>query len=82
MTDSFGIALPIAGLLSKLEIKKTKRNTDYAIMTLEDGQKSIVVKSWTTQPVNGIDEGSCVVAECENTKYGWTLKRNSSITKL
>jgi len=82
VTDSFGMSLPIAGLLSKLEIKKTKRNTDYAIMTLEDGQKSLVVKSWTTQPVNGIEEGSCVVAECENTKYGWTLKRNSSITIL
>ena len=74
--------IPIAGLISKLQIKKTKRNTDYAVITLEDGIASLNFKCWSTAPLRGIEEGACVVAPCTNSKYGWTLSKRAEITIL
>ena len=74
--------IPIAGLISKLQIKKTKRNTDYAVITLEDGINSLNFKCWSTAPLQGVEEGMCIVAPCTNSKYGWTLSKRAEITVL
>ena len=72
----------VAGLISNLEIKKTKRNTDYAVVTLDDGKNTFVFKSWITKPLYVVQKGDCAVMQIENSKYGWVLKRNTEVINL
>ena len=72
----------VAGLVSNLQIRKTKRNTDYAVVTLDDGSKTFIFKSWNTQPLDNISKGDCAIFRVENSKYGWTLVRNSEVITL
>ena len=75
-------ASSVAGLMSNIQIKKTRRNTDYAVVTLDDGNTTFIFKSWDTRPLRLVNEGDCAVVTVENSKYGWVLKRGSDVVNL
>jgi DNA polymerase-3 subunit alpha len=70
----------IAGILQKVQVKKTKTNKTYHVLTIADEEKSIDVKVWAQQiPADFIVGYLLVLTNVDNNKYGYSTKSFTNI---
>lgn len=69
----------VYGVVTTMELKKTKSGKDYFNLTLEDDIKQIQIKVWDTSEVQEVKIGNSIAMTVECNKFGFSKSRKSII---
>ena len=70
------------GIVSDIQIKKSKAGKDYYKIVIEDSINKVIITIWNSKDIDIINIGSIIAIRISNSNFGFAKDRNSTIAIL